>query len=150
MHRVDGLFIGQFGQEEEWNIYNIGKLNVKAERTDAKIKDYGTYAKNDRLEKFLRGELEIEDLEEDLNIGEDQDNDNLKHYQKGYTVPNASSIAGYKPKKVKAINADKYFSAITKLKPDQQIKREDMKKFFKKMVGVDQDHYKDLIKQIKQ
>jgi len=148
LHREDGIFIGQFGQDEEWNIYKTISPDKGAKINEAKIKPYGTYAKNERLEKFLRGELEIEDLEEDKD--EQEDDGYLDSYKKGYTVANASSLLGYHPKKVKAINSDKYFDAIMRLKPNYHLKREDMKKFFKKMVGVDQDHYKDLIKQIQQ
>jgi WD40 repeat protein len=50
LHRADGAYVGQFGQDEEWNIYN---LRINIERNDVILKPYGTYAKNDRLEKFL-------------------------------------------------------------------------------------------------
>lgn len=152
LHRFDGIYIGQFGQDEEWNIHKTHKLDNRRKRVDANIKSYGTYAKNDYLEKVLRGEIE-ERKQED---SEDDEYDGQDNYKKGYTVPNASSLLGYnleknqKPKKVKAINEDKYFNAITSMKPKYQIKKEDKKKFFKEMVGIDLDHYKDLIKQIKQ
>ena len=55
-----------------------------------------------------------------------------------------------KPKKVKAINEDKYFNAITSMKPKFHLKMDDQSKFFKEMVGIDQHHFKDIIKQLKQ
>jgi hypothetical protein len=87
---------------------------------------------------------------------DDQDDDNyLKHYKKGYTVTNAASALSYKPEKIKSkkakgVSEEKYFEAITRHKPEPNMKLEDKKNFFKKYVGVDRDHYHDLIKQIQQ
>ena len=38
IHRFDGIFIGTFGQDTEWNIYKTHALDSKRRRNDAYIK----------------------------------------------------------------------------------------------------------------
>ena len=90
MHRFDGLFIGQFGQDEEWDIYHTHALDSKRRRNDVKIKNYGTFRKNTELEKILRGEYD-----EPQEEFEDDEYEGQEYYKKGYTVTNASSLFGY-------------------------------------------------------
>jgi len=150
------MFIGQFGQDEEWDIYKTHQFDSKRKRNDVKVKNYGTFKKNEELEKILRGEY----VEADKDSDDGDDYEGQENYKKGYTVANASSMFGYdaskdhgldkKPKKVKSINEDKYFNAITSMKPMYRLKLEDDNKFFKEMVGVDRQHFEKLIGQLKQ
>jgi WD40 repeat protein len=91
LHRFDGLFIGQFGQDEEWDIYNTHALDNKRKRNDVRMKNYGTFRKNTELEKILNGEYDEPANEEP----EDDEYEGQEYYKKGYTVTNAASLFGY-------------------------------------------------------
>ena len=110
---------------------------------------YNTFAKNEELEKLLnQPSKEEEDTKDEEESEESED-----EYKNGFTIKGAASLfsedayahKNIKPKRVKPINEDKYFNAITRMKPDCFLKKEDKSNFFYERVGRPLQHYKGKI-----
>lgn len=93
---------------------------------------------NQSRDEFPREEEESDESEEE------------EEYKNGFTIKGASNLLkaesytykNTKPKRVKPINEEKYFNAITRMKPDCFLKREDKSNFFYNRVGRPLQHYK--------
>jgi WD40 repeat protein len=76
LHRFDGMFIGQFGQEAEWNIHNTHLHDEYRIRNDTEVKTYDTYAHRDKIKADENNaEYEEKKLEKDVS-SKDKSGDN--------------------------------------------------------------------------
>lgn len=111
---------------------------------------YGTYAKNKDLDKYFDGTFEYQEEEKQEAEGEEEEEE-----VGGYTIKGCAalfkddiSIKNIKPRRIKPINEEKYFNAISKMQPKYLLKAEQKNQFFLDKVGIPLSHFKDIIKKI--
>ena len=109
------------------------------------------------MEKYINGTYEIEDEKDDVYEGENKEEEEEEEEEetKGFTIKNCAALLkddyafkNIKPRRIKQINEEKYFNAISKMQPKYLLKAEQMNEFFEEKVGNPRSHYRDLISKI--
>ena len=112
---------------------------------------YGTYAKNEDIEKYIDGTYTLEEEMKEEAEGDQEEDDKMG----GLTIKGCAAlfkedfaVSNIKPRRIKPINEEKYFNAISKRQPKYLLKSDERNDFFLEKVGVPRDYYKDIISKI--